>query len=280
VKTPAAILKQHGLRPKKAWGQNFLADPDVLSRIARLCGMHPGDRCVELGAGLGHLTRFLAASGGEVYAIERDRDLIKVLQREFEGWKSVHVRAADATSVDFTEFVIAGRRVTVAGNLPYNVSTPILFHLLEQRRFIERAVVMLQQEVAERLAAEPGGKEYGVLSVVYQLWADVDIAFTVGKGAFYPAPDVDSAVVLLRFRPQPRAAVADGARFRRLVQAAFNQRRKTLGNALKGKGIAGLPSGPQMMRALERAAIDPQRRGETLSVEEFARLERELPSPS
>jgi 16S rRNA (adenine1518-N6/adenine1519-N6)-dimethyltransferase len=263
---PAELLRRHGLRPKKDWGQNFLGDEELLSSLAALARLRSGDWVVELGAGLGHFTRALASTGAHVVAVERDRELVPILRSELPG---VEVAEADAKSFDLRAVAQrAKQRVVVCGNLPYHLSSPILFHLLDQREAIRCAVLLLQQEVAERIAAQPGGRDYGLLSVLLQHVADVRLAMRVPRHSFTPPPEVESAALLLEFLEEPRAQVRDEARFRALVKAAFSQRRKTLWNALKS-----LSGGRE---ALQKAGIDPQRRGETLTVEEFASIERAL----
>ncbi|HYZ88676.1 MAG TPA: 16S rRNA (adenine(1518)-N(6)/adenine(1519)-N(6))-dimethyltransferase RsmA [Myxococcales bacterium] len=263
---PSELLRRHGLRPKKEWGQNFLGDPRILDALAALAELRPGETVVELGAGLGHLTRALAATGARVVAVERDRELVPILKSEVPG---IEIAEADAKSFDLLA-VARGGRVVVCGNLPYHLSSPILFHLMDQRAAVRRAVLLLQREVAERVAASPGGRDYGVLSVLLQHVADARIGLRVDRHAFTPPPDVESSALVLDFLATPRVEVRDERRFRALVKAAFAQRRKTLWNALK--------SVPGARDALERAGIDPQRRGETLSVAEFAAVERALPS--
>jgi len=262
VKLPAELLRAHGLRPKKEWGQNFLGDPSILEALAALAQVGRGDTVVELGAGLGHLTRALLGTGARVVAVERDRELAPILRDQLP---EAEVVEADAKSFDLRP-VAGGGKVVVCGNLPYHLTSPILFHLLEQRGFVRRAVLLLQREVAERVAAQPGGREYGILSVLVQHAADARIGLEVGRHAFTPPPEVDSSALVLEFLEKPRAEVSDEKRFRALVKQAFAQRRKTLWNAL-----APLEGG---RAALERAAIDPKRRAETLSVAEFAAIER------
>ena len=263
---PAELLRRHGLRPKKDWGQNFLGDEELLSSLAALARLKAGDTVVELGAGLGHFTRALASTGAHVVAVERDRELVPILRAELPG---VEVAEADAKSFDLRQVAMrADQRVVVCGNLPYHLSSPILFHLLDQRAAIRRAVLLLQREVAERIAAQPGGRDCGLLSVLIQHVADVQLAISVPRHAFTPPPEVESAALVLEFLEQPRAAVQDERRFRVLVKAAFSQRRKTLWNAVRAV--------PGAREAMARAGIDPQRRGETLSVEEFASIERAL----
>ena len=262
---PSELLRRHGLRPKKEWGQNFLGNPALLDALAALAELRPGETVVELGAGLGHLTRALAATGARVVAVERDRELIPILRSELPG---IEIAEADAKSFDFAS-VARGTRIVVCGNLPYHLTSPILFHLLDHRGALRRAVLLVQREVAERIAASPGGRDYGVLSVLVQHVAEARIGLDVGRHAFTPPPEVESSALVLDFLPQPRAETHDEQRFRALVKTAFAQRRKTLWNALKGMRGA--------REALARAGIDPQRRVETLSVAEFAAVERALP---
>jgi 16S rRNA (adenine1518-N6/adenine1519-N6)-dimethyltransferase len=268
LESPGQMLRRLGLQPKHSWGQNFLGDEVVLERIAEEALLRPGEPCVELGAGLGHLTRFLLSSGARVVAVERDRDLALALRRaELEGLSVVEANAAE---LDFAKTGGADQ-VVVVGNLPYHLTSPILFEVLEQAAHVPRAVFTLQKEVVERLAAAPGGRDYGVLSVLLGLRFEVVHCFDVSAAHFHPPPRVDSAVVRLTRLPAPRAVVTDEARFRALVKAGFGHRRKTLLNSLKSDlKQFDVPA------SLARAGLDGQRRAETLSVEEFAALERAL----
>lgn len=270
---PRAILRRHGLRPKKSWGQNFLGEDRHLAAIARACELSPGDLVVEFGAGLGHLTRHLAATGAHVVAVERDRELVPILREEVAG---LDVEVGEANAATFSLVDLArerGSSLVVVGNLPYHLSTEILFHVFDQREVVRRVVFLLQKEVTERIAAAPGGKEYGVLSVLLQMHAEVDVPHRVPARAFTPPPEVESAVIRFRMRERPLADPGDETLFRRLVKAAFSQRRKTLENALRAGRIA---EPEELARAMEAAGIDPRQRAETLSVEEFARLSRFL----
>jgi 16S rRNA (adenine1518-N6/adenine1519-N6)-dimethyltransferase len=289
---PRALLRKYGLRAKKSWGQNFLGDEDILDDIARLAapGQGQGELVVELGAGLGHLTARLLARGARVVAVERDRDMARVLRGEMGG--RIVLLEADAARLDYGRILAehprgtAGSTATasptststpipklaVVGNLPYHLTSPILFSLLDQIEHLSRAIFLLQREVAERLAARPGTHEWGILSVLLQREAEVSIERIVPPGAFVPPPKVESAVLCALFRP-PRDAVADPARFRRLVKAGFAQRRKTLANALAAGRIA---EDGVLEAALAAAGIDPRRRGETLTVSEWAALDRAL----
>jgi 16S rRNA (adenine1518-N6/adenine1519-N6)-dimethyltransferase len=289
--SPRALLEKYGLRAKKSWGQNFLGDEAILDDIARLAAPRAGDRVVELGAGLGHLTARLLARGAAVVAVERDRDMARVLRGEL-GDRVVLVEA-DAARVEYAD--IARRfttststapststttatttttppRLAVVGNLPYHLTSPILFSLLDQLEHVSRAVFLLQREVAERLAAPPGSRDWGLASVLLQREADVSVERIVRAGAFVPPPKVDSAVLVALFRP-PADPVLRPERFRRLVKAGFAQRRKTLRNALDAARIA---SPQRLAAALAAATVDPARRGETLTVAEWAAIDRAL----
>ncbi len=267
--SPRALLEKYGLRAKKSWGQNFLGDEEILGSIARLAVDEPGARVVELGAGLGHLTAALLARGADVVAVERDRDMAAVLRGELGD--RVQLLEADAARLDYRRLA-GGTPLTVVGNLPYHLTSPILFSLLDQADRVVRAVLLVQREVAERLAAAPGTKAWGLLSVLLQQRAQVSVERRVPPGAFLPPPKVESAVLRLAFGPA-RAPVADAARFRRLVKAGFAQRRKVLANSL----TAGRVAPPEVLAsAMGRAGIDARRRGETLTVAEWAALDRAL----
>lgn len=266
---PRDLLKKFGLQPKHSWGQNFLSDDRVLEQIADEAMLRPGEACVELGPGLGHLTRFLLATGAKVTAVERDRDMVKVLERQnLEGLTLVEGNAAE---VDFAK-VAGADQVVVVGNLPYHLSSPILFEVLDQFAHVPRAVFTLQKEVVERVGAPAGTREGGVLTVMLALHFEAENVFDVPAEMFHPPPKVDSAVLRLTRRPKPLAEVKDEARFRKVVKAAFAQRRKTLSNSLKSDKTLCADWAP----VLAQAGVDGQRRAETLSVEEFAALERAL----
>jgi 16S rRNA (adenine1518-N6/adenine1519-N6)-dimethyltransferase len=272
--SPRALLERHGLRAKKSWGQNFLSDEAILDAIAAVAAPAPGDTVVELGSGLGHLTARLLARGAKVVAVERDRDMARVLRDELG--ERVTLLEADAVRLDYAALAasLGGPKVAVVGNLPYHLTSPILFSILDQREHVSRAVFLVQREVADRLAAQPGTKDWGLLSVLLQQCADVTIVRKVPAGAFHPPPKVESAVVRIAFAPSERTpAPKDAARFRALVKAGFNQRRKVLANALSASRVAP-PA--EIARALEVAGVDGRRRGETLTVEEWVSLERAL----
>jgi len=248
---------------KKRFGQHFLHDPQVIQRILRGIDPKPGQSLVEIGPGPGALTAPLLARTGHLSVIELDRDVLPHLRSACAGAGTLEVIEADALRVDFTALA-AGRRLRVVGNLPYNISTPLLFHLLRHAAVIDDMVFMLQKEVVDRMCAGPGEEAYGRLSVALAAQAEVTALFDVGPGAFKPPPKVWSAVVRLVPRA-PDFQIDDTALFDRLVTQAFSQRRKTLSNALRGLLDAD---------GIRAAGIDPMLRPERLSAAEFAALAR------
>ncbi|HUJ19118.1 MAG TPA: 16S rRNA (adenine(1518)-N(6)/adenine(1519)-N(6))-dimethyltransferase RsmA [Nitrospirota bacterium] len=253
------------IRAKKSLGQNFLRDPHYLGKIVSAAHVGPEDGIIEIGPGLGHLTRELAAIARKVVALELDERLVPGLRQEFRD--APHVEIVQADALEFGYESLPGRWKVVA-NLPYYISTALIQQMLANRMKFTSLTLMLQKEVAERIAAPPGGKEYGFLSVLVQLYAEPRIEFLVPPGAFTPKPDVDSAVITLAVRDRPAAAVRDEAFLVRVIKAAFSQRRKTLRNALKPLGIPV----EKMDRVIEKTGIDLGRRAETLTVVEFGRL--------
>jgi 16S rRNA (adenine1518-N6/adenine1519-N6)-dimethyltransferase len=266
-----ALLKKHGLRAKKSWGQNFLVDERAYRAIVDACELESADWVIEIGAGLGTLTARLAERAAHVIAVERDRDMAAILRAELGTDPRVEIAEANALSYDYAAAASrAGRAPVVVGNLPYQIASPILFRLLDSRGRIARVVVMLQREMVDRILAPPATAEYGALSVMVRMAGAPRLVCRVRAGAFVPAPRVDSAVLSVTPYPggRPSVPVDDEAWFGRVVHAAFNQRRKTLRNALR----ALVADDARIDRGLAQAAIDGRRRGETLDVAEFARL--------
>ena len=261
------ILRRFKLRADKKLGQNFLIDETVVRRIVEAAELTADDKVLEVGPGIGTLTQGLAESGAQVTAVELDKRLLPVLDSTLEGYDNVRIVNGDILKVDIMQEVGA-EGFKVCANLPYYITTPIIFALLEKRLPMERLVAMVQKEVAERMAAQPGGRDYGALSVAIQYYTEPEIAFIVPPSSFIPAPSVDSAVIVCKRRQKPPVEVCDEALFFRVVKAAFSLRRKMLSNALKNMGI----SSQQCAQWLELAGIDGKRRGETLSLENFAAL--------
>jgi 16S rRNA (adenine1518-N6/adenine1519-N6)-dimethyltransferase len=253
------------IRPLKSLGQNFLRDPHYLNRIADAARIGQQDQVLEIGPGLGHLTAVLAQRARKVLAIEVDDRLFPHLQRAFSACRNFELVHADALEYDYGS--LTGRWKVVA-NLPYYISTPIIQKLIVRSDTFISLTLMLQKEVAERIAAPPGGKEYGYLSVLVQFLTIPRMEFKVPPGAFTPNPEVDSSVITLTMRDHPSVTVKDQAFFIRVIKAAFSQRRKTLRNSLKQ-----LEAPKDRMEAVfESTGIDLGRRAETLSVEEFGKL--------
>ncbi|HAA89748.1 MAG: Ribosomal RNA small subunit methyltransferase A [Thermoanaerobacterales bacterium 50_218] len=282
--TPTALrvlLERYGLRPKKSLGQHFLWKSGIVEKIVDAAEIDKDDVVVEIGPGLGILTTACARRAGLVIGIELDQQLFPVLEEILCEFDNVRLIPGNALEVDFDELA-AGfssdslKPYKVLGNLPYYLSSPLLLRLLEGNFRAELFVFMLQREVAERLVARPGGKNYGSLSVVVQYYAEPELLFTVSRDAFYPPPQVSSAVVRLRKRSQPPVEV-DESVFFQVVRAAFRYRRKTLRNALLEGGLleAGVTE-----EVFQNSGIEPSRRGESLSLAEFAAIANALACPA
>lgn len=259
-------------RPRKALGQNFLTDQNIIRKILTAADLQSSDQVLEVGPGRGALTALLAERVSRLVAVEFDRDLAALLRQQYQDNPTVLIHEQDVLQVDFAALLGTGAYKVVA-NLPYNISTPVLFRFLEQRHRFSRLIVMLQKEVGERLAAEPDCSDYGVLTVLFRQWFEVRREFLVPPGCFFPAPKVDSVVISLVPLANSRVVAGDQALFEKVVRSAFAMRRKTLWNCLKNAAVAELPA---VEAALLATAIDGQRRGETLSLDEFAALSRAL----
>jgi 16S rRNA (adenine1518-N6/adenine1519-N6)-dimethyltransferase len=258
-------------RPRKRFGQNFLRDQHVLDRIVAAADLQEDDRILEIGPGLGALTRRLLANGLPVLAVEIDRDLGAVLQNRDE--QNLEVVIGDVLRLDWAE-LLANPPYKLIANLPYNISSQILFKVLDHRKAFRRLVLMFQKEVGDRLLAEEGTRNYGILSALIQPWFEITRVVRVPPGAFHPPPKVDSVVLNLLPLSEPRLRLHDEFLYRKLVRGAFAQRRKTLRNSLLGSGWAA----EQIDPAFTEAGIDPGRRGETLKIEEFGTLANILSS--
>jgi 16S rRNA (adenine1518-N6/adenine1519-N6)-dimethyltransferase len=276
MSSPLSLLRKYGIRPRKRLGQCFLCDPNILEKIVRIAGVRETDTVVEIGSGIGVLTAMIARMARRVVAVEVDRLLVEVLQKELGDFENVEIVQTDVLQFDFSTVCTGpmqeGRkeRIKVIGNVPYNLSSQIVLRLLEYRDCLDRVVLMLQREVAERLAAPPGTKDYGPLSVYVALFTEPVLENKVPAGCFYPKPDVESRVIRLDVRDKPLCRVDDMDFFRHLVRSAFSKRRKTLLNSLKSSTLP--VTADQISAALSALGIDGVRRAETLSVHEFAAL--------
>lgn len=277
--TAGERLRKYGIRPSRSLGQSFLADGNMIRRIADLVPDRREGAVVEIGAGLGILTALLAEKSPWLVAVEVDPRMTGILREELKSLGNVEILEEDILRVDLSALRERLRRekglegaLRIVGNIPYNISSPIFFHLLDHRLSISEAVLMFQREVAERIAAAPGSKAYGILSVLARAWCEPVLELAVPSSCFRPVPKVESAVVRLSFRREPLVPVSDDDFFRRVVRTAFARRRKTLLNNFRdfGEGAVAVPE------LLAMVGIDGGRRGETLTVEEFGRLAKIL----
>jgi 16S rRNA (adenine1518-N6/adenine1519-N6)-dimethyltransferase len=273
--TPAtvrALLTEHAIRPKKRFGQHFLADPNTARRVAKLADVQPGDPVLEIGPGLGSLTLALLDRGARVLAVEVDAKLARVLESVLDQAgverDTIEVRVADAMSVDWSAALVGDSEWSCVSNLPYNVAVPVVVRLLEEAPAVTRIVVMVQREVGERLAAGPGDPEYGAVSVKVAYYAEASLLGTVPPTVFVPRPNVESSLVGLRRRSAPPVSVPSVSELFTLVRSGFSQRRKMLRSALRPV------LGAQATDVLVAAGIAPTARAESLGLEQWAALAR------
>jgi len=259
-----------GIFPKKRLGQHFLVDRNILDKVIRTAEVTKEDVVLEVGPGLGEMTFGLSQKAKRVIAIEIDSKLVDQLRIKFEDIPNLEIVQGDILKYDFSPlFQKAGRPMKVVANLPYQISTPLLFRFLEEREKFSSLLLMLQKEVAQRLIASPGNKEYGPLSIFVQRVSEVSIRFFIKPIAFFPPPKVDSALVEIRWRKSPLVDLEDEGWFKKVVQGCFNYRRKTLINGLR---YSGLPLPKDIEQRMKRIHLNPQRRPETLTIKEFSSL--------
>jgi 16S rRNA (adenine1518-N6/adenine1519-N6)-dimethyltransferase len=280
--TPKDLLRKYGVRPRKRLGQNFLMDVNAIDKIIRIAGITGEDTVVEIGAGLGVMTARIAGKAGRVIALEIDGSMVAIMREELKDFENVNIVETDVLRYDFSSpprqdgLSDPPGRIKIIGNIPYNISSPILFHLLDYRSHIDSMVLMLQKEVTERISASPGTKEYGTLSVILAMYFEISREFTVPAGCFYPSPRVDSAVIRMAVRENPCVSLKSASFFQQVVRTAFGRRRKTLINNLRYSPMLTRLTGEDIAAILDRLGIDGRRRGETLTVEEFGRLSNAL----
>ncbi len=263
-------LVESGIFPKKRLGQHFLVDRNILDKVIRTAEVTKEDVVLEVGPGLGEMTFGLSRKAKRVIAIEIDSKLVEQLRIKFEDIPNLEIVQGDILQYDFSLlFQKAGRPLKVVANLPYQISTPLLFRFLEEREKFSSLFLMLQKEVAQRLIAPPGNKEYGPLSIFVQRVSEVSIRFFIKPTAFFPPPRVESALVEIRWRKSPLVDLEDEGWFKKVVQGCFNYRRKTLINGLR---YSGLPIPKDIEQRMNRIHLDSQRRPETLTIKEFFSL--------
>jgi len=268
------IMRKYKIRADKSLGQHFLIDEAPIESMLAAAELKDEDEVLEIGPGLGVLTTRLCQQAKKVVAVEKDRDIIPVLEDITRDFENICIINDDVLKLDMENLKNSYFRSNfkVIANLPYYITSPIIMKIIQNRHMIEAAVIMVQKEVAQRLIASPGRKDYGILSIAVQLYSDVDLVCEVRREAFIPAPKVDSAVVRLVLRDEPRVKIHDTDLYFKVVEASFAERRKTIKNSLKRRlALQNLPD-DAIDKALAAAGIDPLRRGETLSIEEYADL--------
>lgn len=269
-------IKELKFAPRKKLGQHFVIDGRIIQRIVNAAQLQPEDIVVEVGAGLGNLTAPLAEQVHHLYAIEIDPRLVAELQKEFKGNEKIEIIPGDALELNFAPwFQKWQRRMKVVANLPYEISSPMIFRFFQERQYFSLLVLMLQMEVARRIVALPGTKEYGPLSIWSELYSHPQILFTVSPQAFFPPPRVESAVVKFEVLADAPFEKKNEELLNTLIRAAFTYRRKTIVNALKKAGIFSF-SQEKMLTALKAVGISPQMRGEALTLKQFQNLSKEL----
>lgn len=274
------ILARHGFTFKKSLGQNFLTEPNILRKIVQTAEIDEQVNVIEVGPGIGALTEYLARQAKQVLAFEIDDRLIPVLADTLQSYPNVTIKHQDVLQADLLK--VTGETfketlpIKVVANLPYYITTPIMMHFLESDLVVDEMVVMMQKEVADRISAKPGTKAYGSLSIAVQYYMEASLAFIVPKTVFVPQPNVDSAILKLTRRQKPAVEVLDEKAFFKLTKAAFQLRRKTLWNNLVNNYGKDEKTKQWLSQALAVTGIDPKRRGETLSLQEFASLSNQL----
>lgn len=268
------ILKKYDLKAKKSLGQNFIIDTNILRNIVDAGDVDKETTVIEIGPGIGALTEQIAKQAKEVFAFEIDDRLLPVLDDTLSPYDNITIIHQDILQVDFEEFakeyLAEASRLVVIANLPYYITTPITMALLESKLPVETMVLMMQKEVASRLEAKPSTKAYGSLSIALQYYTEVEVAFTVPRTVFMPQPNVESAIIRLDVRDEPVVQVKDQTLFMKLVRASFQQRRKTIWNNLRTS--LELKEQEDLREAFTQSGVDPSRRGESLSIQEFAQL--------
>lgn len=275
--SPRILLAAHNIRPKKQLGQNFIINPDFVEMIVNRSGIISKDIVLEIGAGLGALTIPLARRARKVLAVERDPHIIRILKTEILARRlsNIDIIEKNILAMDIIELAeTVGQRIIVMGNLPYNISSQILVQLIKSRKMVSRAVLMLQKEMARRICAQPGCKDYGRLTVMLHYCSDINKLADVKASLFFPKPKIDSEILEIKFKQKVENPVIDETFFFKVIKAAFGNRRKTLKNSLAGSALK--MDAKTAKHVLESIGIDPVRRAETLESSEFVKLSNQL----
>lgn len=261
-------MDRYEIRSKKSLGQNFLQDENIARKMIAAIAITPNDRILEIGPGKGVLTKYLIQDAGTVVAVEIDKNLIVYLQQQFSNHPNLALYHHDILKTDFSKILQPGIAWKIVANLPYHITSPVLFQLFENRVWIDTATLMVQKEVAQRIVAQPGSKTYGILSVFSQFYADVTILFSVSRNVFFPKPEVDSAVIQFRFKQSEQLSPAEALLFRLLVKAVFGKRRKMLRSSLR--------SIPDVAVDCSRLNFNLEQRPEQITVAGFVELTRQI----
>lgn len=287
------LMREHDFWPSKRWGQNFLVDRNIQEKIIEAFSLKRGDTVIEIGPGFGALTGALSRKAENVIAVERDKRLCNILRKHLVDYANVEVVAADILKFDLTPLSLGPHldpypvrnkgletgkgKVKIVGNLPYYITSPIIIHLIKMRAFIDSIIITVQEEVAERLLSEAGGSNYGAISCFVQFFTKPSLLMQIKRNAFFPQPRIDSSLIKLKIRSIPKVKVGDEELFFKIIRASFNQRRKILLNSLVNR----LKLKKQfLLSVLEGVNVNPQRRGETLSLEEFAKIANRIQDTS
>ncbi|MCX5845091.1 MAG: 16S rRNA (adenine(1518)-N(6)/adenine(1519)-N(6))-dimethyltransferase RsmA [Deltaproteobacteria bacterium] len=271
------ILRDHGIRPLKRLGQSFLEDINVINKIISISNIQEDDTVVEIGAGVGIMTELIAEKVRKVIALEIDPRMVGILRERLAGYHQVDVIKGDVLKYDFSSVghELLSRKIKVVGNIPYNISSQILFHLLAYRQHISSMILMFQKELADRLIASPGTKEYGIPTVLVSMYTECFREMVIPRSCFYPEPKVTSSVMKIIIREKPLMDLNDHDFFVKIVKIAFSKRRKTLLNNLRSSPLLGYTE-REVVTALKKSDIDGVRRGETLTAEELGKLSNAL----
>lgn len=270
------LLKKYNIHPKKRLGQNFLIAVPTLEKIVRHLGLSSNDKVLEIGAGLGTMTKMLTDCARFVAAIEADGEMVRLLENELGGIPNLHIVHGDILDTNLKKLLGGSELWIFAGNIPYNITSPLLFHLRNSRSHLKHGLITMQKEVAERLVAAPKTKDYGVLSVALQAVAKVEKCFDISPSSFYPEPSVDSTVVRISFEEKPPYEIPDLDLFTTVVRAAFSTRRKKLKNALTQSELLKVPTKLIIDEAIRKAGIPEDARAEELDIATFAELAKNL----